>query len=212
MERSKENWDAQGKWLAHRKEMERLEAEAGISVAVREAGNYTLCPSFSEAPEGTAQYKEEKERFDREYDESVNRTRDALLLHAYFSVQDVELRKRLICAHRQKNSLWSNTYRLNAIDARNDLNNAQKSGRYWPFYAAAIGVGIVLFGYYIAGEIGAICGIVLAYFEGRFIEAESKRITENRVEYSRHELEERAILQGKPRRPPVVFSEGRVQW
>ncbi len=125
---------------------------------------------------------------------------------AYFSVQDMELRKQLIAHHRKHSALWQESIRQWVSDAEASLAKARVSADYWCVWASLIGVGAVSIGSYF-GTPGAIGGALVGYFFGRQIEQDLKSSRDRDVVRSEADLNSAKESARDARKEPETFSQ-----
>ncbi len=171
-----------------RSELRKLEEQAGISAKVNTANDYCPFPSFSEAPEGTEQYRKHEESSSKHIEDINKRVGAINMRNAYFSVSDISIRKELIALNRKLVSLHTNLSLHSLWDARASVEEARKSNENWPLYAAAVGLTLVGLGDQLFGVSGAIGGALASYFLGRFWEDLCKRQTEDAVKSARESV------------------------
>jgi hypothetical protein len=136
------------------------------------------------------------EYFADEHDYFRGKTRDA-----YFSVQDVELRERLIAAQRKIEGHVLRSFEADIAAASHAVSIATAKTQDQPWTKAAVfAVGAVAVGYWVFGLVGAIAGAVGGFFLGQGVisEAKSKAIAEvnqatQELENARNELAQRSL-------------------
>ena len=98
-----------------------------------------------------------------EYDHLRSKTRDA-----YFSVNDLAFRRKLIAAHRKAGSRYRQSLEEDIIAAYRAVSTARAKTQRQPWaIAAALGVGAVAIGYWAFGIVGAFAGAVGGFFLGQ---------------------------------------------
>jgi hypothetical protein len=91
-----------------------------------------------------------------------------------FSVHDVRLGQRLIAKHCEYEDITKNWFRQEAIDCKLAFEKSNSAGNDWWIYAATLGVLEVALGYHFFALVGAIAGVVVAFFQGRYLENDAK--------------------------------------
>ena len=148
-----------------------LEEEAGISKAMERAREGRFIPLGAMGEDASP-----AEYFADEHDHFRDKARDA-----YFSVQEVELRKKLIAAQRKIDSHVMRSFEADIAAANHAVSIATAKMHNQPWTkAAVIAVGAVAVGYWAFSYVGAIAGAVGGFFLGQGVisEAKSKAIIE----------------------------------
>ena len=137
-----------------------LEDEAGLSKAMERAREGRFIPLGALGEKVTPD-----EYFADEHDHLRRKTRDA-----YFSVQDLGLRKKLIAADRAVDSFRQRTLQEDIVEASRAVSWAKAKTEQLPWTKAALaGVAAVTIGYWVFGLVGAIACAVGGYFLGQGI-------------------------------------------
>jgi hypothetical protein len=233
------NQITQQKLSAWKKEIGDLKTQAGIKEALERADGfagldyYDLDKKLSE--EGVDEQSDEARRRYEDLNRQLRFEREAREREIFFSVSDVELRKRLIAKNRELDELIREedegelAQAKAAVDeASAAVQRARTAGRNWWLGAAAAGVAFVYFGHKVAPLIsldpvvGAMGGGVVAFFWGRYAEqmarvnraANIKRAIESQENAKTALKEKEEEKQEYQRRwevwPPLFFGEEAV--
>jgi hypothetical protein len=202
------------------KEQRELEKQAGITELIPEW--YDTSPDFDwrthfEVNEfGNA---DERRRNDILYHENIGKFYASELRKAYFSVGDLELRKRLIAKEYEYIDLsWSRDTaekeEAKAILAEADaaLEKARSLRKGWLVSACIFAVVLVYLAYEFFGQWAAIAGAVLAIFFGRYLEQASNLRREAEVKDALNAQEKatgelKDLVDGKRSPGSLLFSE-----
>lgn len=158
-----------------------LEEEAGISKAMERAREGRFIPLGAMGEEASPD-----EYFADEHDHFRDKARDA-----YFSVQDVELRKKLITAQRKIDSYVMRSFEADIAAANQAVSSATAKMQNQPWTKAAVfAVGAVAVGYWAFGLVGAIAGAVGGFFLGQGVVSEAKSNAIIEVNQATQELED----------------------
>lgn len=135
-----------------------LEDEAGLTATMERAREGRFIPLGVMGEKVTPE-----EYFADEHDHLREKTRKA-----YFSVEDIELRKKLIKTNRE---IWGRVARSDDEDigvANREVSIATAKAQKQPWEKAAlVAVAVVAVGYWIFGIVGAIGGAVGGFFLGQ---------------------------------------------
>jgi hypothetical protein len=135
-----------------------LEDEAGLTATMKCAREGRFIPLGALGEKVTPE-----EYFADEHDHLRDKTRNA-----YFSVENVELRKKLIKANRE---IWERVARSDNEDvvvAKREVSIATTKAQKQPWEKAAlVAVAVVAVGYWTFGIVGAIGGAVGGFFLGQ---------------------------------------------
>ena len=135
-----------------------LEEQTGISKAMERAREGRFIPLGALGEDVSSE-----EYFADEYDHLRQRTRDA-----YFSVEDVELRRKLIAARRAVESNIRQTLEEEIIAANRNIADAAAKVQHLPWnLVALLAIAIVVVGYWKFEIIGAIAGVAASFFLGQ---------------------------------------------
>lgn len=157
-----------------------LEEESGISKAMERAREGRFIPLGAMGEEASPD-----EYFADENDHFRDKARDA-----YFSVQDVELRKRLITAQRKIDSYVMRSFDADIAAANHAVSVATTKTQSQPWTKAAVfAVGAVAIGYWVFGLVGAIAGAVGGFFLGQGVISEAKSNAIAEINQATQELE-----------------------
>lgn len=174
---------------------EALEARADISQAMSRAreGRFIPLGALGE-PASSAEY------FADEHDYLRSKTRDA-----YFSVQDLELRKQLIAAERAVDAEIEKSYAADMSEANQTLLLAQAAADKQPWRTAAVvALGAVALGNWFYGLVGAIAGAVGGFFLSQAIVHEAKVTTKAALSTAVAEIEQlRKDSKQRALHPPI---------
>lgn len=158
-----------------------LEEDADISKAMERAREGRFIPLGAMGEEASPD-----EYFADEHDHFRDKARDA-----YFSVQDVELRKKLIAAQRKIDSHVMHTFEADIASANHAVSIAKAKMQNQPWTKAAVfSVGAVAIGYWAFGLVGAIAGAVGGFFLGQGVISEAKSTATIEVNQATKELED----------------------
>ena len=142
-----------------------LEDEAGIAKVMERAREGRFIPLG-----GMGEATSPDEYFADEHDHFREKVRTA-----YFSVPDVELRKRLIAAQREFDSSILRSFDADIAAANQAVSIATEKVHNQPWTKAAMfSVGAVAVGYWVFGLVGAIAGSVGGFFLGRGVISDAK--------------------------------------
>lgn len=142
-----------------------LEDEAGISIAMTRAREGRVIPLGAMGEDASPD-----EYFADENDYFREKARDA-----YFSVQDLKLRKRLIAVQRKIDSHILRSFDAEIASAKHAASIATAKIHNQPWTKAAIfSVSAVAFGFWIFGLAGAIAGAVAGFFLGQGVISQAK--------------------------------------
>jgi hypothetical protein len=125
----------------------------------------------------------------------------------YFAVADLNLRKELIAKHRKEEDLAVWWWRAEVSDATKRLSAAQASGRSWWVWASVWGIVLLDLGFHFFGLVGALGGLIIAYFSGRSREQSAIRARESAIADAERELKEAEESLDKARNEPQMFSQ-----
>jgi hypothetical protein len=157
-----------------------LEQEAGIAEAVSLAydGRYLSIPTN---PAEEARYG----------NQVLDMEKRAIRLHirdAYFSVADMDLRRKLIAKSRECEALRRRWFQQEVSDAHARLKALNTSIRQWWLLAALCGAGFIGGGYFIFAIPGAIAGALAGLFLGRAIEHADESRREAKLKEAENDL------------------------
>lgn len=139
-------------------EIDALEIKSGLSEAMKRAREGRFIPLGALGENVTP-----AEYFADEHDHLRSRTRDA-----YFSVADIEIRKKLIGADRRLESLTRRSLEEDVIAANRIVSAAAVTEKNQPWgKAALLGGALVAIGYWTFGTVGAIGGALVGFFLGQ---------------------------------------------
>ncbi len=174
-----------------------LEEEAGISKAMERAreGRFIPLGTMGEEASPDEYFADERDYFRR-------KVRDA-----YFSVQDVKLRKRLIAAQRKIDSHVMRSFEADIAAANHAVSIATTKvhNERW-IKAAGFAVGAVAIGYWAFDLVGAIAGAVGGFFLGQGVVSEAKSNAIAEVKQATQELEIARKEQAQQSLCPECFS------
>ncbi len=148
-----------------------LEYEAGISKAMERAREGRFIPLGAMGEDASP-----SEYFADEHDHFRGKARDA-----YFSVQDLEFRKRLIAAQRKIEGHIMRSLEAEIAVANHAVLIATAKTHKQPWTKAAVfALGTVAVGYWVFGVVGAIAGAAGGFFLGQRVisDATSEAIAE----------------------------------
>lgn len=144
-----------------------LEARENITAAIDRAMEGSFIPLGIGADEDVSP----SEYFAYERDHYTEHTRNA-----YFSIQDVETRKKLIKILRRIEKIHNLSFEDDIAEAKNEANAAKARVAKQPWIMAAFSAGgIVALGYSLFKMQGAIGGAIVGFFVGQGIISESQR-------------------------------------
>lgn len=160
-----------------KKECQVLEEEAGLSKMMERAREGHFIPLETTSSQ---------EYFAFEYDYLRDNTRDA-----YFSVKDIDIRKRLITERRLIESHYRQWHEEEIIAANRKASTAAEKATHQPWGMAALfGIGAVALGYWVFEIVGAIGGAVAGLFLGQGVIAKSRNEASAELAQASHELEQ----------------------
>src|ERR1700730_6111805 len=150
MSGSKKWWAIYDQRKSCDEEVKVLVQRAGIAEKVEQAAEGPLIPSnaFDGPPRGSKEWHE-NEKFDDQYTTHRLRT-------AYFSAQDIDLRKEIIAKICETEAFTRQLFQQDVNDAATTVKNAYKNRARWPLSAGLLGVFLVAAGYYFFDLVGAI--------------------------------------------------------
>jgi hypothetical protein len=174
-----------------------LEEQAGLSQAMERAREGRFIPLGAMGEEASPD-----EYFADEHDHFRDKARDA-----YFSVQEVALRKKLIAAQRKIESHIRQSFEADIAAANRAVSVAKARTRNQPWTkAAVIAVGAVAVGYWAYGLVGAIAGAVGGVFLGQGVLSEARNNANAELEQAAQELEQARKDQAQRSLWPECFS------
>ncbi len=178
-------------------ELERLEQQAGISQAMQVARAGRAPPAAALGEHATPQ-----EYVAQDYDRRRGATRDA-----YFSVDDIQLRKQLIRLSREIDSRHrlSTNQQVEQAQRESSIAALKISRRPWS-KAALLGIALVAFGYWAAQAAGGIAGAVAAFFLGLGVIVNARNNARLRLAQATRKLEQAEKDQAGYLLFPEVFS------
>jgi hypothetical protein len=142
--------------------------------------------------------------------EKENTTRRERLRELYFTVRDEKSRKQLIAKHREGESLTLNYWQHDFSNVLAQLKTARSRGTHWTVGASIYGIIFLALGFHFFGQVGALGGLLVAYFNGRRMEDEAHREHESATAdaelYSR-DAEEAEQYWNEVRNRPSTFSQ-----
>lgn len=178
-------------------ELERLEQQTGISRAMQAAR-----AGRTPAPAALDEHATPQEYVADDYDRRRAATRDA-----YFSVDDVQLRKQLILLAREIDGRHRLAAHAQAGQARRESAVAAlKLGRRPWGKAALPGIALVAFGYWTAQAAGGIAGAVAAFFLGLGVIVNARNNARLRLAQATRKLERAQREQAGYLLLPQVFN------
>lgn len=181
MRPSRENMNDTTKLENLEAECSALEEEAEITAQMERAREGRLIPlgAFGEDTTPDAYFADE-------FDHFRERARDA-----YFSVEDVDLRRKLITIRRRIDAHISRAFEADMEVARQTVSAARSKSLNQPWGAAGFwAVATVAVGYWAFDLVGAIGGAVLGFFSGQGVIANAKRAAQMEFEHAEKELEQ----------------------
>jgi hypothetical protein len=116
----------------------------------------------------------------------------------YFSVPDLELRKRIIAKYRENSKAVKEWWHEEIEDARRGVAKARSSADHWWIGASISGVTIMAIGYYALGLAGEIGAAVLAIFSGMHMRDEAKRKSDKAVTVAECEMKQNEEIAAEP--------------
>jgi hypothetical protein len=142
--------------------------------------------------------------------EKENRTRRERLRELYFRVRDEEFRKQLIAKYREGESLTLNYWQHDFYNVLAQLKIARSRGTHWSVGASIYGIIFLALGFHFFGQVGALGGLLVGYFNGRRMEDEALREHESAIAdaklYSK-DAEEAEEYWYEVRNRPSTFSQ-----
>lgn len=174
-----------------------LEAAAGLTQAMERAreGRFIPLGAFGEKVSS-------EEYFADQYDYFRKSARAA-----YFSVQDIELRKRLIAARRRADEDTRQSFDSDVAAASRAVLAAKTNARNQPWgKAAMLAVATVAAGYWFWDLVGALAGAVGGFFLGNGTLAQAKNEATAQLEQAMQELEQARKEQAQRSLWPECFS------
>lgn len=175
-----------------------LEEEAGISKAMERAREGRFIPLGAIGEEASPD-----EYFADEHDYFRDKARDA-----YFSVQELALRKKLIAAQRKIDNHVMRSFEADIAAANHAVSIATAKMQNQPWTkAAAIAVGAVAVGDWTFGYVGAIAGAVGGFFLGQGVVSAAKSSAIIEVNQATQELKDARKERGQRSLWPECFSQ-----
>jgi hypothetical protein len=157
-----------------------LEQHAGIAQAMERAYQGSLFPLGA----GDGEDPSPDEYFADESDILRRRMR-----RAYFSVQDVDLRRKLIALRRKWDKHFLKSFDADVAKADDELREAKQRALSQPWGKSALcAVGAVAIGYWAFHIAGAVGGAVAGFFIGQGIVAKAKREAQAEIEGAENNL------------------------
>ena len=200
---TKAELEIEQKLRAFEREARELVQQAGIAEeAERAALPHSALHWDSDAPIGSEQERRETV----EYWEDQRRTTAYLLRKAFFSVSDVEMRKRLIAKQREIEDLRRDLFVQAAHDADTALEEARIPRPTWWIAAAIVGTTLVAAGYHFFGIPGTVAGAVTGYFIGRYLEEFAKADHDARMRRAENAQKEAKASKDEILNRPQIFS------
>jgi len=183
-------------------ELERLAGIADSAETIRsELPNYF-------AVYDAAELHSDKQRELELYEEKSQQRRIRRRLRdLYFSISDLEFRKRLISHDREAGDIALRFFQQELADAARNLDIARSAHNHWWVWAAFWGSLIIGSAYYFFGLIGALGGLLLGFFNGRHMEQGASRARETAVIDAERELQEAQAMWDGVRNEPQNFSQ-----
>jgi len=134
------------------------------------------------------------------------------LKEAYFSVHDIELRKKLINTTGKLDRLYLQKCDLDVSAAREEVSNAEDKSKQqpWPL-AAASWLGPVVIGQWIYGLFGAIGGVIAGYFLSEWVIRVTKKEDARSIEQAKHLLATALRRNEESRMDPYLFSASEME-
>ena len=164
-----------------RSEIDALEKKAGLTEIMKRAREGRFIPLGA-----LGEKVSPDEYFADEHDHLRSRTRDA-----YFSVADIELRKRLIATVRRVESLTRRSCEEDVIAANRAVAAAATTAQRQPWgKAALLGVALVAVGYWAFDTVGAIGAAVAGFFLGQGVIATARTNANAELAQASRELEQ----------------------
>jgi hypothetical protein len=189
-----------------------LEAEVGILDAAKDArfNSYYPSPASLNAELFTEESAQKHEEDLLAENNRANRKLRAL----YFTVQETDMRRRLIKLERDITDRvrWASLAEVG--EARNQLDAAKLTGNTWPLVCVVSGVMFVLIGSGIHQAIsaidpttGAIAGAVCAYFMGHYYQQDARLRRMNAIRSAASNLRETEARNRRVVNEPYLFSQ-----
>ena len=148
-----------------RNDLRALEDEGGLTAIMERAREGRFIPLGAFGEKTTPQ-----EYFADEHDHLRDKTRDA-----YFPVENIELRKKLIAAQREVESRLRRSLEEKIVRVNREIAVATAKAQQQPWAKAAlVGVGAVALGYWVFGIAGAIAGAVGGFFLGQGVISQAR--------------------------------------
>ncbi len=134
------------------------------------------------------------------------------LKDAYYSVTDVELRKKLISTTGKLDHLYLQKCDLDVSSAREEVSKAIDQSNKQPWLlAAATTITAVVIGQWIFGLVGAIGGTIGGYFLGIWIVSVTKRADSDAIDQANHLLLSAQRRNEESRIDPYLFSASELE-
>ena len=182
-----------------RNKVDELETQAGLTEVMKRAREGRFIPLGALGEKVTP-----AEYFADEHDHLRGRTRDA-----YFSVPDIELRKKLIATVRRFESFARRSLEEDVIAANRAVAAAAITAQRQPWgKAALLGVALVAVGYWAFGTVGAIAGAVAGFFLGQGVIAAARNNANAELAQASGELERSQKDTAEDSLMPEFFTSG----
>src|SRR5262249_48546511 len=116
-----------------------------------------------------------------------NRTRRERLRELYFRVRDEEFRKQLIAKYREREKPYAELLAARFLQRTGSAQNSTFQG----------GIIFLALGFHFFGQVGALSGLLVGYFNGRRMEDEAFRERETAM-WTLSGIGSRAVLETRP--------------
>jgi hypothetical protein len=181
-----------------------LEARAGINEAASKLRDelpwYHLV--YDAAEPGSDERREVEEAEERSHQKGITRR----LRELYFTVPDPAIRKELIVKDREAGSLALSYLQQEMDDARAGLKAARSWGKEWWVWASISGIILLGLGFHFFGQVGALGGLLVGYFNGRRMEHEALLERESVIADAERDFKEAEQFWNEARNDPQTFS------
>jgi hypothetical protein len=119
----------------------------------------------------------------------------------------LELRKQLISKDREEGEISRRFFQQELADAARGREMARAAHKNWWISAGVSGVIMIALAFYFGGPVGALCGLLVGYFNGCRLERHASRKREMAVADAQRELMEAEERWDTVRNEPQTFSQ-----
>jgi hypothetical protein len=182
-----------------------LEARAGIAEAAEKLREEV--PRYDLVYDAAERDSDEQRELEEEEEKAGQERTTRRLRELYFAIRDAELRKQLIAKHREGGRLGRRYLQQEMYDAAARLKTASSERKYWWVAASIYGIVLLGLGFHFFGQIGALGGLLVGYFNGRRMENEAFRERESAIAETDQDMKEAERFWNEARNHPQTFSQ-----